>query len=147
MLHTLTPHQPSLPPPLLSSTSFVMLKKTFIQAVPLTQEAFSPYGRVIQHPTEPQGSMTVLANAGTAQRTNYLAEPQSLFSKEAGAKANLCVFRCSPIQSTPISIRMLERHPYSTQAFIPMGPVGGSGQGRYLVVVAATQEGGYHLSK
>ncbi|RKP12237.1 putative ureidoglycolate hydrolase [Piptocephalis cylindrospora] len=111
----------------------------FIQTTPLTQEAFSRYGQVMQHPTKTQD--TIMANAGTAQRTNHLAEPRSAFPAGSGAKANFCVFRCSPIQSRPIPIGMLERHPYSTQAFIPMGPANGMkdlGRARYLVVVAST---------
>ena len=40
-----------------------------------------------------------------------------------------CVFRCSP-RSMPFDVKLLERHEYSTQCFIPMNAT------RYLVVVA-----------
>lgn len=45
----------------------------------------------------------------------------------------MCIFRCKPTTQLPFTVKLLERHPYSTQAFIPMT----HGQTRgYLVAVA-----------
>jgi len=40
------------------------------------------------------------------------------------------VFRCAPFDARPIPVRVLEKHPMSTQVFIPMNAR------RYLVIVA-----------
>ena len=59
-------------------------------------------------------------------RTNWLT---SIDNKRLNAKLNVCVFRSIPIQ-TPFDMKILERHEFSTQMFIPMNAK------RYLVVVA-----------
>lgn len=64
---------------------------------------------------------------GTAQRFNHLTTLENL---RTTAKANVCVFRCQP-RSLPFDIKLLEKHPHSTQMFIPM-----TAERRYLVIVA-----------
>ena len=54
----------------------------------------------------------------------------TLDNNRESAKANVCLFRCSP-RDLPFSIKLLERHLYSTQMFIPM-----TADKRYLVIVA-----------
>ena len=93
-------------------------------AAPLTAEAFAPFGRVVSAGLEP-GSP---ANQGTAVRFDLCAE---LTSTRPHAKPNLAVFR-SMAKSLPHDIVLLERHPCSTQVFIPMVV------SRYLVCVAPT---------
>ena len=91
-------------------------------AAPLTAEAFAPFGRVVSAGLEP-GSP---ANQGTAVRFDLCAE---LTSTRPHAKPNLAVFR-SVAKSLPHDLVLLERHPCSTQVFIPMVVL------RYLVCVA-----------
>ena len=91
----------------------------------LTAEAYAPFGDVLSAdradvPAKP-------ANQGTAARRDHLAELASL---RPGASLNVCSFRCSPKTLWPMEVALLEKHPLSTQVFIPMNAR------RYLVLVA-----------
>lgn len=92
--------------------------------MPLTAEAFAPFGRVVSAGLVPGAS----ANQGTAVRFDFCAE---LTSTRDGARPNLAVFR-AVAKSLPFEVVLLERHPCSTQVFIPMVVA------RYLVCVAPT---------
>lgn len=96
---------------------------------PLTQETYQSYGSVIAARAD---VIPVSANRGTAERFNFLATLEN--KKSVKAKANLCVYRCQP-QPLPFAVSLLERHPHSTQIFIPMG-----GPKRYLVIVCLGQD-------
>ncbi|KAJ1536634.1 hypothetical protein HK405_015123, partial [Cladochytrium tenue] len=59
------------------------------------------------------------------------------------AVPNICVFRSVPTDTLPFPVRLLERHPYSSQLFVPMTRQDTAsvaarwpGPPRYLVVVA-----------
>lgn len=91
-------------------------------ARPLTVEAYRPFGDVIA-----ARSTTRAANQGSAQKSEHLAALDNL---RAGARPNLSVFRCAPRGPFPFTIALLEKHPASTQVFVPMNAQ------RYLVVVA-----------
>src|SRR5579885_2941381 len=97
-------------------------------ATPLTSEAYRPYGEVISTREDVPRNM---ANQGTAERFNFLAGLENRRPKTA--RPNVCIFSCKPTieagQST-FDIRMLERHPESTQLFVPM-----QGVEQYLVIV------------
>jgi ureidoglycolate lyase len=95
-----------------------------IAAVPLTAAAFAPFGRVVSAGLQPGSS----ANQGTAVRFDFCAE---LISTRPHSRPNLAVFRSVP-KSLPHEVALLERHPCSTQVFIPMVV------SRYLVCVAPT---------
>ncbi len=102
-------------------------------AAPLTAEAFAPFGQVVSAGLQPGSS----ANQGTAVRFDFCAE---LTSTRPHSKPNLAVFR-SVAKSLPHDVVLLERHPCSTQVFIPMVV------SRYLVCVAPTlPEGGPDLA-
>lgn len=96
-----------------------------IKAVALTESGYKGYGEIISARPEDSG---VSANQGTAKRFDRLAELVNLRPEKA--QANLCVFRSTPAAKLPFAIKLLERHPFSTQVFIPMGSVR-----RYLVIV------------
>lgn len=95
-----------------------------LPAVPLTAAEFAPFGRVVSAGLQPGSS----ANQGTAVRFDFCAE---LTSTREGARPNLAVFR-SVAKALPFDVVLLERHPCSTQVFIPMVV------SRYLVCVAPT---------
>lgn len=100
-----------------------------MQATPLTSVDYSPYGDAIEARADIK---PVRANLGFAQRFNFVASLENL--RPADAKANLCVFRCEPMVppgQSAFVMRLLERHEFSTQVFIPM-----NGVRRYLVIVA-----------
>jgi len=84
---------------------------TAIVPVALTAEAFAPFGRVI----EADRAESYLINEGTTRRFHALAKAD----EGAGGEAILSIFRAAGRQR-PIAIRMLERHPLSAQAFVPM---------------------------
>lgn len=79
----------------------------------LTPEAFAPFGQVLESP------------AGETGRVEWAAK---LESTRPAARANLSVVRYAPTR-LPLEVSLLERHPFSTQTFIPMDC------SRYLVLV------------
>jgi allantoicase len=102
----------------------------------LTQGSFKLYGDVIDHDSCSK-SEEVVANQGTAKRKNWQSE---LINLRNDAKPNICTFRVNPSELTidePLfTVRLLERHSYSTQAFIPMDNDTG-----YLVIVCLNGTG------
>lgn len=120
-----------------------------IPVLPLTHEAFAPFGQVIQaygdHAAAPRGTKITPANGGTASKFHKLALLHASYPEGAGATSGLSVYRCQPVAVTNGRVRLsvLERHPYTNQAFVPMGGGGIEGDeairepgNRYLVVVA-----------
>lgn len=99
-----------------------------IAAVPLSPGAFAPYGDVVSAGLGPGRG----ANHGTAVRFDHAA---ALHSTRPGARPNLAVFR-SLSAALPFRVRLLERHPCSTQVFLPLLCA------RYLVVTAPSRPDG-----
>ncbi|MBX5484462.1 MAG: ureidoglycolate lyase [Myxococcaceae bacterium] len=95
---------------------------------PLSHEAFVPFGQVISAGRGAGAS----ANQGTAVRFDRAAELANL---RPTATPNLAVFRSLP-QALPFEVKLLERHVWSTQAFLPLRCV------RFLVCVAPTLPNG-----
>ncbi len=95
-----------------------------VVAEPLTVAAFAPFGSVVSAGLFAGSS----ANQGTALRFDRCA---AVTSTRPAATANLAVFR-STAKALPFAVQLLERHPCSTQAFLPMICT------RFLVVVAPT---------
>ncbi len=105
-----------------------------VLALPLTREGFAPFGDVVS--TRPDGGTG--ANQGTALRFDHAAALQNL---RAHAAPNLAVFQSAP-QPLPFTVRLLERHPHSTQVFLPLVCA------RFLVCVAPDDaDGGPDLSR
>ncbi|KAL8894154.1 MAG: hypothetical protein Q9192_004567 [Flavoplaca navasiana] len=130
---------------------------TMDSLTPLTQSSFAPFGKVIECPLKPSTTTlptslptfynAVSANQETALkfidvtqlRNGYDAAPSNV-----PARVTMNMFSCfpRPLRSPnpidlPVEVKILERHPYTTQTFIPLG-VGRETQGMYLVVVAPT---------
>ncbi|RTL38407.1 MAG: ureidoglycolate hydrolase [Candidatus Melainabacteria bacterium] len=102
-----------------------MSEKSAIQAVPITREAYAPYGSLI---SADDSLPFRYANMRTAKRFDHLAEVVNLRSETA--RLNLCVFSCSPLAEAPLQMKLLEKHQYSTQVFLPM-----TNKARFLVIV------------
>ncbi|WP_313741525.1 ureidoglycolate lyase [Pseudomonas sp.] len=79
---------------------------------PLTQEAFAPFGDVI----ETDGRDHFMINNGSTRRYHQLA---TVDTAELGDKAIISIFSAEALEM-PLTIRMLERHPRGSQAFIPL---------------------------
>ena len=93
----------------------------------LTRENFAPFGDVIE---VNDNAKNFSINDGFTQRYHDLAEVD--VTQENG-RTLINIFRSTPLEQ-PVSIKMMERHPLSSQAFIPMG------QQPFLVVVAPRGE-------
>lgn len=93
-----------------------------VRAVPLDATAFAPFGDVVSAGLADGRA----ANQGTAVRHDFAAQ---LNSTRLHSRPNLAVFRCLP-QALPFVVRLLEKHPCTSQAFLPLKV------SRYLVVVA-----------
>ena len=91
-------------------------------AEPLTRDAFAAFGDVIEVP----GGGGRTANDGTAIRYDDIA---ALALTAEDGRPTLDLFRVKPAR-LPLECRILERHPLSSQAFVPVGAA------PFLVVVA-----------
>ncbi|GLK89481.1 ureidoglycolate lyase [Pseudomonas turukhanskensis] len=79
---------------------------------PLTKEAFAPFGDVI----ETEGSDYFMINNGSTRRYHKLATVETA---QPDDKAIISIFSAEKL-AYPLTIRMLERHPQGSQAFIPL---------------------------
>ena len=99
---------------------------TLITARPLTAEGFRPFGQVLEAPgAEPL----------------RIERAATLDNRRPGVAPNLAIIR-SAAKVPPVEVGLLERHRYSTQAFMPMRV------SRYLVMVCpALADGAPDLSR
>ena len=100
-----------------------------ISASALTREAFQPFGDVVD--AERADLKPTLVNFGTAVRRNHVA---SLVNKRPKSAPNLATFQCEPWTRFPVVTEAMEKHPGSSQLFVP------TKVDRYLVVVAPGDE-------
>lgn len=98
-----------------------------IIAEPLTRASFAGFGDVI----EKAGAKHHSINDGTCIRYHDLA-PVQLLGNNACALIN--IFSPEP-KTLPCPVRLVERHPLGSQAFIPLS------EGRFLVFVYADARG------
>jgi ureidoglycolate lyase len=98
------------------------LTSIVLKPEPLTRAAFAPFGEVI----EIEGSQHYTINDGYAERHYDLAR---IDVAEAGGLPLVNIFRAKP-RDLPLRVRMVERHPLSSQTFVPLAPA------PFLVVVA-----------
>jgi ureidoglycolate lyase len=104
-----------------------------IRVRPLTTEAFAGFGDVIAA----DGSEGTSVNEGRARRydaTTYLCH------ETTASVPALAVYRVSP-STLPFKATLVERHPYSSQVFLPMTV------GVILIAVAPDRDGVPELDK
>ena len=89
----------------------------------LTAKRFAPFGDVIEVRAD---LSPILINHGNTERYNDLA---SVDTAKDNGQPLVSIFRSTPL-ALPITIEKMERHPLSSQAFIPLS------SNSYLVVVA-----------
>lgn len=75
-----------------------------VKAVPLTAAAFRPYGQVLE------------ASEAGEHRREYAA---NAFNSRAQARLNT-VYMKATVASGTVPVKLLERHPFSNQMFVPM---------------------------
>jgi len=90
---------------------------------PLTAAGFAPYGDVIE--SEASGFRWI--NAGTAKRYETRARIEVTAH---GGRPLVSIFEAQP-RAFPLPVTLLERHPWSSQAFFPLQ------ERPFLIVVAA----------
>jgi ureidoglycolate lyase len=74
-----------------------------VTAEPITAEAFAPFGDLLETP-------------GEGRRLDFAA---ALGNERATARTNLAVVQALP-QPLPLTVALMERHPHSSQAFMPL---------------------------
>ncbi|KAH8815766.1 ureidoglycolate hydrolase-like protein [Xylogone sp. PMI_703] len=115
-----------------------------LEARPLTQEGFHHFGTVIENPQPcliPSPSVhqlpsnAVLANQGSAIKHVDVTKMVNLYDQapsKVASKAVINMFVCAPRALLPLEngkdsvvglfpVEVLERHPFTTQTFIPLG--------------------------
>jgi hypothetical protein len=97
-------------------------------AEPLTAAAFAPFGRMVAAGPEPTRSV----NVGTADR---LDQHGHFAHRTDTGLPTLAIYRCRP-QPVPVAVPLLERHPLTTQTFLPLRVA------RWLFVVAPARSDG-----
>jgi ureidoglycolate lyase len=130
-----------------------------LQAEKLEQSTFAQFGTVISNPSPsliPSQSLTSLppnavqANQGSALKYLDVTHMKDLYATAPSTKPSKAVmnmFVCAPRElnrtatssssSGTFPVRILERHPYTTQTFIPLGLSPSEVEdARYLVIVA-----------
>jgi|AGTN01.2.fsa_nt_gi Ureidoglycolate hydrolase len=108
--------------------------QTVIKCIPISRAGYEAYGDLI---CADEALKFKPANMGTAKRFNYLSNVENLrqgtrdqLPAKTEARLNLCVFRVEPARM-PLEIKLLERHEFSTQVFLPM-----SETSKFLVIVS-----------
>ena len=97
--------------------------------VPITREGFAPFGQVIQPYPDPktrwEGQDIQVSPDGITTKYARLAQITSTYPIEANAVMGISVFRATPkvglTRGKMFDVRFMERHPYTSQAFVPMG--------------------------
>lgn len=97
-----------------------------IKPVPLTDEAFAPFGQVLQ------------GSGAPTERRPYASRMQN---GRPHAKPNMTYMRIAP-ESGHVLIRELERHPHSNQTFVPL-----NGTRQLVAVCPSTANGEPTLSE
>ena len=101
-----------------------------LKIIPLTKVAFAPFGDVI----EAAGAERLMINESTTERFHDLADIDVAGDGGRAIVSLFCGNTRRPDGKSPIEIKMMERHPLGSQAFIPLQ------NAPYLVVVAPDLE-------
>ena len=99
-----------------------------IEKIPLTAEAFAPFGDVIELRDEPDS----MINQGMCARHHDLAKLD--FVGDGGGRPNISLGD-SRAYHLPLKLDMVERHPLGSQAFVPLSDA------PFLIVVAPDEGG------
>lgn len=84
-----------------------------ITAKKLTRDAFEPFGEII----ETDGAESFLINGGKCTRFHDLARVEA---EGPNAHVLINIFRGQPY-AFPLTLSLVERHPFGSQAFVPLG--------------------------
>jgi len=96
--------------------------RVFLQAEPLTPDAFAPFGQVIER----NGRHSHVINDGSSRRYDDLAQLEA----DRDGRLALSIFQATT-RLSPFLLNTMERHPLGSQAFFPL-----QGQA-FLIAVSA----------
>ncbi|KAH3663335.1 hypothetical protein OGAPHI_005325 [Ogataea philodendri] len=120
------------------------------KAKPISPQAFAAYGGILACDLQMAGASQSSANQGTAVKLMKMAPVTNNYANAPSGKpatANWNIFRSSPPKhlfgssngTKTYTSKVLERHPYTTQTFVPMGC--SRDLDAFLVIVAPDKEG------
>jgi len=127
--------------------------KPAIVTKPLTPSSFAKFGDIISANHQIGSQEQSSANYGTAIKVHKVSQVENLSTNAPSgkvARANWNIFRCSPPNhlftknnddDLVYLSKVLERHPFSTQTFLPMGC--DKENDAYIVICAKSKEGEY----
>lgn len=131
--------------------------KRSIVTKPLTPKSFAKFGDILSADHQIGIKEQSSANYGTAVKVHKVSKILNK-SKSAPsgkvAQANWNIFRCSPPNhlftendegNTVYLSKVLERHPFSTQTFLPMGV--NKEEDAYIVICAKSKDGKLLIKK
>lgn len=98
-----------------------------IKLEPLTAEHFAPFGQMISA----DGTDFLEINRGNCHRYDDLGQVEIAGTD---ARVKISVFKAQPY-TLPLTLDMMERHPFGSQAFLPFG------RQNYIVIVASDDNG------
>ena len=126
----------------------------------LTQSTFAPFGYVITNPLAQyvnsmptdlpvSSSLFIPANQDTALKASNISPLVDKYGQSKGreqGRPTMSMFSCFPRVLSPAAgqespvfpVRILERHPYTTQTFVPMGLSPCDTSTKYVIIVAPT---------
>lgn len=126
-----------------------------IETVPITPSVFEPFGTILISPFSPSTTTppsspprgSVSANQGTALKFPNIAPVTSTYhTSPSGApgKPSMSLFSCFS-RSLRLSrgrqifdVKVLERHPFTTQTFIPLASSAATTTAKSIIIVAPT---------
>jgi ureidoglycolate lyase len=109
---------------------------------PLTKEAFSAFGDVVEVPDNKEDPSLIMINGGNTERYDSLVKVELDTGSDSGTNesepyAVINIFRAQPrpvSKERAMEIVMMERHPFGSQSFHPLSAE------PYLVLVADAVE-------
>ena len=111
------------------ASSFNITGKAALVPELITAAAFAPYGQIIRmYPdatTRPPECDYQPAPHGLTQKYARLADIAQSYPAGSGAQTAISVYRATPKvgleRGREFAVKVLERHSFTTQAFVPMG--------------------------
>lgn len=103
------------------------MKTQELKIQPITTAQFAPFGEIIHK--NPANQIDI--NDGRFDRFQELA---TIDTAEQGGFVNISILECQVATTLPLEIKMLERHPLGSQAFMPLSKF------QFVVVVAPPGE-------
>lgn len=117
-----------------------------IHPVPVTEKDFAPFGELIR--AYPAGYTNGVASGSPKPHQSWISTTTDTYPVHAGAVSSIGVYRSTKKigleRGQVFDVKYMERHPYTSQSFIPMGKgsISGKGEnalspgGAFLVAVA-----------